>query len=789
LDRNNDGDVMAMEGNEKKRINVGVLIGKMNTYHPRELVHGIYRAAKDCDVNVIYMLGAQRTQDDSLFYEFGDVRKYDYQMNTVYDYANLSGVDALIISFGTICVNLSENGKAKFLEKFAEIPYIVLEDETKGNFIISDNYQGMKAAVEHLIEDHKYTRIGFIAGPDGNMDAMQRKCAYEDAMKAHELGIPEGYVIEGDFSAASGITCTTQLLDAYPDLEAIVCANDEMALGAYQTCRQRGLRVGEDIAITGYDNCEAAQDTDPPMTTVEQNGYDMGYRALKEAVRLVDNEERIALRLPAVFYKRGSCGCMAKKKERRYAGRKPEYFLEHLDGIVSEITDKVVLNKENAEVFDMTYAYIKELLEFVIHEHLMTPDEEFDKNHLVHLMRRVTNGKYSRYISISVLLKEINHIFQYLIPLGKFENRTRLFRAVTEMNEFSYSSMLRQKERGYMDYQMRTSMNPFFERKLMENIHDEQKMYYDALDGLKLMGVRGAMICVTKDVITCKTDKEWKCPKELMLAAYFNSNNMVSFAEKERRVITAEDGLLKLFSEREHQCYMAFPLFAGEYHYGLLICDVDPDDLFIINIYTLTLGSVMRFMQLSRSERRVQQKLEKSMRLLEEKNQVLSFISAYDELTGMLNRRGFGEKALDFRNKNMGRNAYFIFADLDHLKEINDKFGHADGDYAIVQCARVLNSVCGKDDIVGRMGGDEFMMMVASDEENFEKVIVREIKETFEDLNGRSGKPFYVEASVGVKPFVCDEEFDFASILHQSDKIMYESKKKRRKTIVREESS
>ena len=177
MDKNNDGDVMEIKENEKKRINVGVLIGKMNTYHPRELIHGIYSAAKDCDVNVIFMLGAQRTQDDNLFYEFGDVGKYDYQMNTVYDYANLAGVDALIISFGTICVNLSENRKEKFLKKFAGIPYIVLEDETSGNYIISDNYQGMKAAVEHLIVDHKYEKIGFIAGPEGNMDALQRKRA------------------------------------------------------------------------------------------------------------------------------------------------------------------------------------------------------------------------------------------------------------------------------------------------------------------------------------------------------------------------------------------------------------------------------------------------------------------------------------------------------------------------------------------------------------------------------------------------------------------------------------
>ena len=136
----------------------------------------------------------------------------------------------------------------------------------------------------------------------------------------------------------------------------------------------------------------------------------------------------------------------------------------------------------------------------------------------------------------------------------------------------------------------------------------------------------------------------------------------------------------------------------------------------------------------------------------------------------------------------MGKQAYFVFGDLYHLKEINDQYGHAEGDYAIIQCARVLNSNCGKDDLVGRIGGDEFIMMIASDEKDFETQIRNNIKNAFAELNESSGKPFYVEASIGVKAFVCEEEFDFSGILQQSDKVMYESKKKRRASVLREEN-
>ena len=187
-----------------KRVNVGVLVGKALTYHPQEVVQGIHQAAKDYDANVIYLLGTQRTKDDDVLREFGAAENYDYQINTVYDYSNLAAVDVLIVSYGTIGVHLSVNDKELFLERFRDIPHVVLEDEDEGNYIISDNYQGMQTIVQHLVEDHGYKKVAFIAGPEGNLDAEQRKNAYVDTMKAHGLEIPEGYICYGDFSTASG---------------------------------------------------------------------------------------------------------------------------------------------------------------------------------------------------------------------------------------------------------------------------------------------------------------------------------------------------------------------------------------------------------------------------------------------------------------------------------------------------------------------------------------------------------------------------------------------------------
>ena len=94
--------------NKHKRYNVGILIGGVHTYFPKEHISGIATAAKELDINVCFFLGTQ-TQD---FFEdmLGGTHKdsFDYQFNTIYDYQDFADIDALIIEYGSLGMFLSE---------------------------------------------------------------------------------------------------------------------------------------------------------------------------------------------------------------------------------------------------------------------------------------------------------------------------------------------------------------------------------------------------------------------------------------------------------------------------------------------------------------------------------------------------------------------------------------------------------------------------------------------------------------------------------------------------------
>ena len=168
---------------------------------------------------------------------------------------------------------------------------------------------------------------------------------------------------------------------------------------------------------------------------------------------------------------------------------------------------------------------------------------------------------------------------------------------------------------------------------------------------------------------------------------------------------------------------------------------------------------------------------------LEEKNKILSIISTHDELSQLLNRRGFMEHATQLIAEHEGEKAYLVFGDVDHLKEINDCFGHAAGDFAIETASYYLRSCMPGGAITARIGGDEFVSMFVADEVENGESIIKRVKEFAAEFNKNCEQPFYLEMSVGIHEFVCNPKTDMAELFKHSDAVLYEQKCKRRASI------
>jgi two-component system cell cycle response regulator len=160
----------------------------------------------------------------------------------------------------------------------------------------------------------------------------------------------------------------------------------------------------------------------------------------------------------------------------------------------------------------------------------------------------------------------------------------------------------------------------------------------------------------------------------------------------------------------------------------------------------------------------------------------LRALSLEDGLTGLLNRRGFftlGEHRM-LLSRRAGTPMTLIFADLDHLKAINDEFGHPQGDIALRGIAGILRSGFRESDIVGRLGGDEFIVLAA--EKPAPHSLRERIEGALEEYNTRGERPFVLSVSLGIVCLRPGDQRTLQELVDEAEADMYTEK--RRKSLM-----
>ena len=155
----------------------------------------------------------------------------------------------------------------------------------------------------------------------------------------------------------------------------------------------------------------------------------------------------------------------------------------------------------------------------------------------------------------------------------------------------------------------------------------------------------------------------------------------------------------------------------------------------------------------------------------------LRTLSLHDDLTGLYNRRGFAllaEQRLK-ESRRSGSTLTIIYADVDHLKSINDGFGHDAGDIALGLCARALEATFRESDIVARIGGDEFAVLEEADAPSISTVTLR-LKQKLDRQTFASDLPFSVSLTIGSAHSKPPHALSLDDLLQQADAFMYEQK-------------
>lgn len=237
----------------------------------------------------------------TILFNFSDFDRSFYLniINGVSDYAVDNGYDLMICTtkscekfmrngMASGCIILDMRMKTEVIKEVADekYPIILLDRVLEYPFIKSivvNNYASMAGLVQGVV-DRGYKRFSFIGGPEYTEDNKERYQAFTDVLKANNLPFQGKNYHSGDFRQKTGYMAAKIMVLSDEVPECIVCANDNMAIGAIQALTEAGLRVPEDVAVTGFDNCILAEPLG--LTTVDIPNYERGYLA---AQYLIEN--------------------------------------------------------------------------------------------------------------------------------------------------------------------------------------------------------------------------------------------------------------------------------------------------------------------------------------------------------------------------------------------------------------------------------------------------------------------------------------------------------------------
>jgi diguanylate cyclase (GGDEF)-like protein len=745
-----------------------MLVDQLVSGYARLLISGVQNWCKEHDANLIVFTG--RVLRSPLGHE--------YQSNVIYAYIRPGTVDALVMASGTQYSYLSPSELRSYVRRFDQIPRVSIGVRLEGvPSVLIDNRSGVRQAMEHLVGSHGLRRIAFLEGPETNEEAVQRREAWREAVADLHLDTDSSLCIRGgDFTQAGARAAMEGRLDRdpRPGFQALLAANDEMAIAASQVLVERGHAIPREIAVVGFDNITTAQFAAPSLTTVDQSLLGQGWAAADAAARLARGEKvSEAIVLPVHLALRTSCGCLprnvveleslpTKPGAGSASGARP---LPDVPAIAGRCLARWTAAPGSPPAADLVERLVRQ-----------SGSEGFLAS--LHEALSLTAASSVELDAWGSLLASLQ---RELIDQARTPEEVTLLWSQFQKARLLLSDLQRAEEgRGLTD--LRGHLREL--RGVMEgliSVASIDELMDDLTPELGRIDMATCLIALYDSEVVHRRTKEWTIPEraEMMLAVV--QGRRVREAEKEFSPARALLPESLLPGGRRHML-VATAMYFREEQIGYVLFEPGERDPAIYETFCVLLSNVLKGSRLLQARQQAEERLRQVLAELEEYNQRLSGLSQTDELTGLYNRRAFlslGSQNLALARR-MRRAGTVFFADLDDLKKINDSFGHDEGDHAIQQAARILTETFRHADIVARLGGDEFSVLAVDTASDFTPIVRARLEAALAEYNARAGKPYRVSLSIGSVSFERASEVELEELLRRADQVLYAEKKRRK---------
>ena len=292
-----------------RRKTIGVFLCKAYTVFDNAVYHALEKTAQKLNYDVIIFTTVGF---------FSSQNEYDSQERGMFAFAPIEQLDGILVAPDTYEIEGFRDQMYEELKRRAKCPVVsIRHQEEEYDCVYTDENLAIRPLMKHLLEEHKLKKVAFLAGYEGHPDGEKRLQVYREEMAAHGLQVDEERdIVHGTMWLNCGEMAYNKFFsDQQNRPEAVVCANDFMAIGLMRELRKNRIKVPEDVIVTGFDNVQNFALEEPMLTTVEQDFEEMTVRAMEELdskIRCTENNKnrtprRIAIGGQMILGE--SCGC------------------------------------------------------------------------------------------------------------------------------------------------------------------------------------------------------------------------------------------------------------------------------------------------------------------------------------------------------------------------------------------------------------------------------------------------------------------------------------------------
>ncbi len=736
-----------------RRLRIGVILDDMDGDFHAPLLDGICAQAERLGIDLVFAPGRSP----------GSASQFERQFGMVFEIVRASAPDGLLIFATLLQSHMLEAQLQRFIAGFS-LPAVVVGVRGTGHpTVLVDSRSGFKELVLHLIRVHGHRRIAMVEGPAENRDAQERLAGYLEAHREAGIAVDPSLRVPGEFHQISGSAAMTGLLARNVSFSALVCANDESAYGALSVAVERGIRVPEDIAIAGFDDLLSIHHVGPSLTSVNQDIRAQGETALQLLARRLQGAtipDVTSLATRPVF--RRTCGCTGivslphgsaggSVRERALAmvGQMapPETIVDDLVSDVGALTEALE-RTDGGAAFDqiltcMAFAWLRHRADIAPLQNLLIAIQRG----LAAADGTVAAQVAERFQAGQIVLANVLELFHTGARVALSNNGWALRHELkSQVTTVDIDEFLRVLGGALKRLDVTTCMLALYDAPT--TLEHVERAGMPAGSRLILALDRGEL-------------------RDEAVDTHFSTarlmHDVLEASPSARRWV-----VLPMFYMREHFGYMLLEREAVE---RVTYADLHHE-------ITGALHSCLIVRELGSARDALRAELDRA-RL---DNESLSRMAMRDELTGLFNRRGFFELASSMMAtaRLTEQPLTLFFADLDGLKQINDRHGHDEGDHAIRAAAKVLQATFRQEDVVSRLGGDEFVVLTRTD--NLESLpdIEARLDRQFLDFDATSGKPYRLRCSLGGTLIPADSVEPLSDVLSRADQLLYAAKRRRK---------